>query len=157
VTSKKVEDVEDYIYNVVAKEYEEKVKDFPQEVIDQFERMISLRVIDAAWIEHITTMEHLKEGIGLRGYAQTNPLQAYALEGYNLFQNLLESVDQNISNFLLKAEIQQNIVEKKPAQKVQMNDGKEKVSLGPKKSSKVGRNDPCPCGSGRKYKQCCGK
>ncbi len=157
LTSKKVEDVEDYIYNVVAKEYEEKVKDFPQEVIDQFERMISLRVIDAAWIEHITTMEHLKEGIGLRGYAQTNPLQAYALEGYNLFQNLLESVDQNISNFLLKAEIQQNIVEKKPAQKVQMNDGKEKVSLGPKKSSKVGRNDPCPCGSGKKYKQCCGK
>ena len=157
ITSKKVEDVEDVIYNAVVDEYETKVSQFPEEVIDQFERMISLRVIDAAWIEHITTMEHLKEGINLRGYAQANPLQAYALEGYNLFQNLLENVDQNISNFLLRAEIKQNTVERRPVQKVQMNDGKQHVSNGPKKSTKVGRNDPCPCGSGKKYKQCCGK
>ncbi len=157
ISGKKIEDVEDFIYNVVATEYENKTSEFPEEVIDQFERMISLRVIDAAWIEHITTMEHLKEGINLRGYAQTNPLQAYALEGYNIFQNLLENVDQNISNFLLKAEIKQNTVERKPVQRMQMNDGKEKVSSGPKKSEKIGRNDPCPCGSGKKYKNCCGK
>lgn len=157
ITGKKVEEVEDIIYNVVANEYETKTGEFPLEVIDQFERMISLRVIDSAWIEHITTMEHLKEGINLRGYAQTNPLQAYALEGYNIFQNLLENIDQNISNFLLKAEIKQNTVERKPVQKMQMNDGKEKVKSGPKKSTKVGRNDLCPCGSGKKYKNCCGK
>ncbi len=157
ITGKKIDEVEDIIYNVVAKEYEEKTGEFPIEVIDQFERMISLRVIDAAWIEHITTMEHLKEGINLRGYAQTNPLQAYALEGYNIFQNLLENVDANVSNFLLKAEIKQNTVERRPVQRMQMNDGKEKVSAGPKKSDKVGRNEPCPCGSGRKYKNCCGK
>ena len=157
ITGKKIDEVEDIIYNVVAKEYEEKTGEFPIEVIDQFERMISLRVIDAAWIEHITTMEHLKEGINLRGYAQTNPLQAYALEGYNIFQNLLENVDANVSNFLLKAEIKQNTVERRPVQRMQMNDGKEKVSAGPKKSDKVGRNEPCPCGSGKKYKNCCGK
>ncbi len=157
IQGKKVEDVEDVIYTVVAGEYEAKTGEFPREVIDQFERMISLRVIDAAWIEHITTMEHLKEGISLRGYAQTNPLQAYALEGYNLFQNLLENIDQNISNFLLKAEIKQNTVESKPIQRVGTNDEKEKVSKGPKKSSKIGRNEPCTCGSGKKYKQCCGK
>ncbi len=157
IAKKKIEDVEDFIYNVVAKEYEEKTGEFPREVIDSFERMISLRVIDAAWIEHITTMEHLKEGINLRGYAQTNPLQAYALEGYNLFQSLLENIDQNVSNFLLKAEIQQNTVERKPIQRMHMNDGKEKVSAGPAKSDKVGRNEPCPCGSGKKYKNCCGK
>jgi len=141
----------------VASEYEAKTGEFPQEIIDQFERMISLRVIDAAWVEHITTMEHLKEGINLRGYAQTNPLQAYAMEGYSIFQNMLENIDQNISNFLLKMEIKQNTVEQKPVQKVQMNDGKEKVSNGPKKSDKVGRNQKCPCGSGKKYKNCCGK
>lgn len=157
IKDKKVEEVEDVIYNVVAKEYEEKIGEFPREVIDQFERMISLRVIDSAWIEHITTMEHLKEGISLRGYAQTNPLQAYALEGYNLFQNLLENIDQNISNFLLRAEIKQNTVEQKPTKRVQMNDGKPKVTSGPKRNDKVGRNDPCPCGSGKKYKQCHGK
>lgn len=157
IASKKINDVEDVIYKAVADEYETKTGEFPAEVIDQFEKMISLRVIDAAWIEHITTMEHLKEGINLRGYAQTNPLQAYALEGYNLFQNMLENIDQNISNFLLKAEIKQNTVERPQPQRMQMNDGKEKVSNGPKKSDKIGRNELCPCGSGKKYKQCCGK
>jgi len=154
---KKVEDIEDIIFDTVQKEYEEKTNEFPREVIDQFERMISLRVMDTAWVEHITTMEHLKEGIGLRGYAQSSPLQAYALEGYNLFQDLLENIDQNISTFLMRMEIKQNSVEKKPTQNIHTNDGKEKVKLAPKKSTKVGRNDPCPCGSGKKYKQCCGK
>lgn len=157
ISGKKIADVEDIIYKAVATEYETKTGEFPSEVIDQFEKMISLRVIDAAWIEHITTMEHLKEGINLRGYAQTNPLQAYALEGYNLFQDLLENIDQNISNFLLRTEIRQNTVERQQPKKAQLNDGKEKVSRGPKKSEKVGRNDMCPCGSGKKYKQCCGK
>ena len=155
---KRTEDIENEIFDTVKEEYETKVKEFPEDVINEFERMISLRVIDAAWTEHITTMEHLKEGINLRGYAQVNPLQAYAMEGYNLFQNLLESIDENISNFLLKAEIRQNTVAQKPTRKLHTNDGKEKVGTGPAKSEKkIGRNDPCPCGSGKKYKQCCGK
>ena len=157
IEGKKIEDVEDAIFDAVVNEYEQKTKDIPKEINDQFERIISLRVIDEAWIEHITTMEHLKEGIGLRGYAQTNPLQAYALEGYNLFQDLLESIDQNVSNFLLRAEIVQNSVEKRLTKRAGANDGKQHISAGPKKSIKVGRNDPCPCGSGRKYKMCCGK
>ena len=157
IDSKKIDAVEDVIFDAVAKEYEEKVAEFPEEVISQFEKMIALRVIDAAWIEHITTMEHLKEGINLRGYAQTNPLQAYALEGYNLFQDMLENIDQNISSFLLRAEIKQNTVENRPTERVQTNDGKNHVSAGPRKSEKVGRNQLCPCGSGKKYKQCCGK
>lgn len=155
IEKKKVNEVEDLIFNRVCEEYEAKVSEFPVEVIDQFERMISLRVIDSAWVEHITTMEHLKEGINLRGYAQTNPLQAYAMEGYNIFQNMLENIDQNVTNFLLKAEIKQNTVEPQKPQKLQMNDGKEKVSNGPKKSDKIGRNEKCPCGSGKKYKNCC--
>ena len=157
IEGKKVAEVEDAIFDAVVKEYDEKTKDTPSEIINEFERIISLRVIDEAWIEHITTMEHLKEGIGLRGYAQTNPLQAYALEGYNLFQDLLESIDQNISNFLLRAEVVQNSVERKQTRRASANDGKDHVSAGPKKKTKIGRNDPCPCGSGKKYKQCCGK
>ncbi len=157
IEGKKIAEVEDAIFDAVVNEYDEKTKDTPSEIINEFERIISLRVIDEAWIEHITTMEHLKEGIGLRGYAQTNPLQAYALEGYNLFQDLLESIDQNISNFLLRAEVVQNSVERKQTRRASANDGKDHVSAGPKKSTKIGRNDPCPCGSGKKYKQCCGK
>ena len=157
IEGKKTTEVEEILFNAVKEEYESKIADIPEEVINDFEKIISLRVIDSAWTEHITTMEQLKEGINLRGYAQVNPLQAYAMEGYNLFQNLLEEIDQNITTFLLKAEIRQNTVAQKPTRRMYTNDGKDKVSNGPVKSEKVGRNDPCPCGSGRKYKQCCGK
>ena len=104
----------------------------------------------------MNTMEHLKEGIGLRGYGQTNPVRAYTIEGFELFDKLLDKIDQDTVLFLLKAEIRQN-VERKQTLKGTANDGKEKVKSAPKRVNKIGRNDPCPCGSGKKYKQCCGK
>ena len=104
----------------------------------------------------MNTMEHLKEGIGLRGYSQTNPVQAYTMEGFELFDKLLDKIDNDIALFLLKAEIRQN-TEVKQTLKGNANDGKEKLKSAPIKVKKVGRNDPCPCGSGKKYKQCCGK
>ena len=150
----KDKDVPEYISSLVIKDYEEKVKGLP--VRNEFERAISLRVIDSNWVEHMNTMEHLKEGIGLRGYSQTNPVQAYTMEGFELFDKLLDKIDNDISVFLLKAEIRQN-TEMKQTIKGSANDGKEKIKSTPKKVTKIGRNDPCPCGSGRKYKQCCGK
>ena len=150
----KDKDVPEYISSLVIKDYEEKVKGLP--VRNEFERAISLRVIDSNWVEHMNTMEHLKEGIGLRGYSQTNPVQAYTMEGFELFDRLLDKIDNDISIFLLKAEIRQN-TEMKQTIKGSANDGKEKIKSTPKKVIKIGRNDPCPCGSGRKYKQCCGK
>lgn len=150
----KDKDVPKYISSLVIKDYEEKVKGLP--VRNEFERAISLRVIDSNWVEHMNTMEHLKEGIGLRGYSQTNPVQAYTMEGFELFDKLLDKIDNDISVFLLKAEIRQN-TEMKQTIKGSANDGKEKIKSTPKKVTKIGRNDPCPCGSGRKYKVCCGK
>lgn len=150
----KDKDVPEYISSLVIKDYEEKVKGLP--VRNEFERAISLRVIDSNWVEHMNTMEHLKEGIGLRGYSQTNPVQAYTMEGFELFDRLLDKIDNDISVFLLKAEIRQN-TEMKQTIKGSANDGKEKIKSTPKKVTKIGRNDPCPCGSGKKYKQCCGK
>ena len=150
----KDKDVPEYISSLVIKDYEEKVKGLP--VRNEFERAISLRVIDSNWVEHMNTMEHLKEGIGLRGYSQTNPVQAYTMEGFELFDRLLDKIDNDISIFLLKAEIRQN-TEMKQTIKGSANDGKEKIKSTPKKVTKIGRNDPCPCGSGKKYKQCCGK
>ncbi len=153
---KKEDDVIDYLAEKVIADYEAKMKIVPDEVRDSFEKAIALRVIDSAWLEHINNMEHLREGIGLRGYGQTNPLQAYTMEGYEMFDRLLAGIDEKISVYLLKAEISQN-TERKQTIKGTANDGKEKVKSTPKKSQKVGRNDPCPCGSGRKYKNCCGK
>ena len=150
----KDKDVPEYISSLVIKDYEEKVKGLP--VRNEFERAISLRVIDSNWVEHMNTMEHLKEGIGLRGYSQTNPVQAYTMEGFELFDKLLDKIDNDISVFLLKAEIRQN-TEMKQTIKGSANDGKEKIKSTPKKVTKIGRNDPCPCGSGLKYKKCCGK
>ena len=153
---KKEQETIDYVTEIVIKDYEEKIKDVPKEMLDDFERYIALRVIDDAWVEHINSMEHLKEGIGLRGYAQTNPLQAYALEGYDIFDKMQDNIDANIVNFLLKLNVNIN---RKPVQKGIANDGKETIKKEPatNKKKKIGRNDLCPCGSGKKYKQCCGK
>ena len=153
---KKEQETIDYVTEIVIKDYEEKIKDVPKEMLDDFERYIALRVIDDAWVEHINSMEHLKEGIGLRGYAQTNPLQAYALEGYDIFDKMQDNIDANIVNFLLKLNVNIN---RKPVQKGIANDGKETLKKEPatNKKKKIGRNDLCPCGSGLKYKNCCGK
>ena len=146
----------DYLSEKLIYEYEEKIKKVPQEVTDEFEKAITLRVIDTYWMEHINTMSHLREGIHLRSYAQNNPLREYKTEGYNLFDELLSKIDAQATTYLLKAEVRQNSERKKVAEGV-TNDGKDKVSKGPKKVQKIGRNEPCPCGSGKKYKQCCGK
>ena len=145
----------DYIFDLVIKDYEKKMISSP--LMNEFEKAISLRVIDSNWVEHMSAMEHLKEGIALRGYAQSNPAQVYTMEGFEMFENLLNKIDNDIALFLLKAEVKQNI-ERKQTLQGHANDGKEKLKAQPKRVSvKVGRNDPCPCGSGKKYKNCCGK
>ncbi len=140
----------------VKEDYIAKTKDIPKEVTEDFEKAISLRVIDEAWIDHINTMEHLREGIGLRGYGQTSPIQAYTLEGYELFDELMASIESKISIYLLKAEVRQNTERKQQNNNKIVHDTHIKKGT-PVKSEKVGRNDPCPCGSGKKYKNCCGK
>ena len=106
-------------------------------------------------MDHINTMDHLKEGIGLRSYAQTDPLVAYTKEGFELFDEMLSIINKEITIYLLKAEIRQNL-ERKQVEKPIADNSKETTKT-QRKVTKVGRNDPCPCGSGRKYKQCCGK
>ena len=148
------EETEKFITDLVIRDYEEKIKDVP--VSDDFEKAISLRVIDSNWVEHMSAMDHLKEGIGLRGYGQVNPVQAYTMEGFDLFEDLLTRIDNQTATFLLNAEIRQNVTRKQTLDG-KANDGKEKAKAAPKRVNKIGRNDPCPCGSGKKYKNCCGK
>ena len=156
ILNKEINDIIDVIQNKVLKEYEEKIKELPDEIRKDFEKAISLQVIDNYWMEHINTMDHLREGVSLRGYANEDPLQAYIREGFELFDKMLDNICKDTTLYLLKAEIRQNLQAKQV--KGSTNEAKEQgVKKTIKKGKKIGRNDMCPCGSGKKYKQCCGK
>ncbi len=157
IKDKNETEIIDYILNKIINEYENKVKNVPTEIKNEFEKAIALRVIDTYWMEHINTMAHLKEGIHLRQYAQEDPLRAYTKEGYDMFDNLLNTIDREITLYLLNSEIRQNIERKKVVENEIANDGDKPIKRKPKKSNKVGRNELCSCGSGKKYKHCCGK
>ena len=151
------DDTIEKIYEAVLKEYEDKIEEVPQEVQDEFEKALSLQVIDNYWMEHINTMSHLREGIYLRSYAQEDPLRAYTVEGFDMFDQMLQKIDRDLTIFLLRAEIHLNVERKEVAKKKLTNEDTSEVKQQPKRVKKIGRNDPCPCGSGRKYKNCCGK
>jgi len=155
--NRSTEEVIAYLYDVVVAEYEDKLKEIPEEIANEFEKAIALRVIDTHWMEHINTLANLREGIHLRGYAQEDPLRAYTQEGFELFDNLLNTISKETTLFLLKAEIRQNVERKQVAKGQAVNDSNKVKKKTPKKVTKIGRNDPCPCGSGKKYKQCHGK
>ena len=156
ILNKEINDIIDVIQNKVLKEYEEKIKELPDEIRKDFEKAISLQVIDNYWMEHINTMDHLREGVSLRGYANEDPLQAYIREGFELFDKMLDNICKDTTLYLLKAEIRQNLQAKQV--KGSTNEAKEQgVKKTIKKGKKIGRNDMCPCGSGKKYKNCCGK
>lgn len=154
---KNIDQIIDYLYDLLVNEYEEKLREVPEEVTREFEKAISLRVIDTHWMNHINTMAHLREGIHLRGYAQENPLRAYKTEGFELYEDLLSNIDKEITMFLVKAEIRQNIERKQVAKGEAVTDSTKVKKASPKQVNKIGRNEPCPCGSGKKYKNCCGK
>ena len=145
------------IYERVKDEYEVKLAALPQEVSNEFEKALSLQVLDNYWMNQINIMSHLREGIYLRSYGQEDPLRAYTTEGFDLFDKMLQKIDQDITIFLLKAEIRQNIERKAVTKTQHTNEDKTDVKKKSKQVKKIGRNDPCPCGSGKKYKQCCGK
>ena len=161
----KVEDLEeldpesliDTIYEKIVEEYEKKLSEFPDELKNEFEKAITLRVIDTHWMDHINAMALLREGIYLRQYAQEDPLRAYTAEGYEMFDNLLASIAQDTTRYLLNAEIRQNTSREQVIEGTPNEDKSKNKKQTPKRVKKVGRNDPCPCGSGKKYKQCHGK
>ena len=147
----------DTLYEKVVEEYDKKLSDFPEELKNEFEKAITLRVIDTHWMDHINAMSLLREGIYLRQYAQEDPLRAYTAEGYEMFDNLLAAIAQDTTRYLLNAEIRQNVEREQVIEGTPNEDKSKNKKQTPKRVQKVGRNDPCPCGSGKKYKQCHGK
>ena len=151
------EDVVNYLKNRIILENDDKTKDLPEDVITEFEKAIFLRIIDTYWMEHINTLSILREGIHLRGYANENPLRAYTNEGFELFENLLINIDKQVTTLIVNASVNKNTERKQVAKPIENIDNSKIAKKKPKKTIKVGRNESCPCGSGKKYKTCCGK
>jgi preprotein translocase subunit SecA len=142
--------------------YEEKEVQIGENDMRQLERFIVLQTVDAQWKDHLLSMDHLKDGIGLRGYAQQNPLIIYKKEGFAMFQDMIHRVKSEVVGILFRVQIRRETeLEPLPEprqQKLIFSHGKGDESREPvrRKDAKVGRNDLCPCGSGKKYKKCCG-
>ena len=152
----------------VSRAYEDKEARFSAPMLRQLEKIIMLQTIDTLWKDHLLNMDHLKEGIGLRGYGQKNPLQEYQKEGFALFEDMVHRIQEDVVQKLFTVEIARestasiaDLEGQQRAQQVMLSHGSESIEaerpLAKRHSDKIGRNDPCPCGSGRKYKRCCGK
>jgi preprotein translocase subunit SecA len=150
------------IFESAIKIYEEKEADFGVEEFRGLEQMIVLQVVDNLWKENLLAMDHLKEGIGLRGYAQQDPLVVYKREGFAMFTEMVERIKEETVKFLFRVQIArpEKIAAREKAEqdKLVFSHGGEEAKKPVRRSKeKVGRNQPCPCGSGKKYKKCCGK
>ena len=138
--------------------YEQKEKEFEGFDLREIERIILLKVIDRKWMDHIDDMDQLREGIGMQAYGQRDPVVEYRLVGFDMFNDMIKAIEEETTGALFHVKIEQKI-EREEAPKIT---GTNKDIDGPKtpyvrKGAKVGRNDPCPCGSGKKYKNCCGR
>ncbi|MDN6062633.1 MAG: preprotein translocase subunit SecA, partial [Staphylococcus simulans] len=163
IKGKDREDIFDTVWEKVEAAYEKQKANIPEQ-FNEFERMILLRSIDSRWTDHIDTMDQLRQGIHLRSYGQQNPLRDYQNEGHQLFDNMMMNIEEDVSKYILKSvitvedDVERDKAKEYKGQHVSAEDGKEKVKAKPiVKGDQVGRNDPCPCGSGKKYKNCCGK
>jgi preprotein translocase subunit SecA len=130
----------------------------------QLERMVMLQTVDNLWKDHLLSMDHLKEGIGLRGYAQQNPLLVYKKEGFEMFQETIDRIKAETLGILFRIQLAQpdhiDELQKPKEQKLIFSGGGDSPAIKKpvkRESEKIGRNDPCPCGSGKKYKKCCGR
>ncbi|HBC4091370.1 TPA: preprotein translocase subunit SecA [Staphylococcus aureus] len=164
IKGKDAEDIFEVVWAKIEVAYQSQ-KDILEEQMNEFERMIFLRSIDSHWTDHIDTMDQLRQGIHLRSYAQQNPLRDYQNEGHELFDIMMQNIEEDTCKFILKSvvQVEDNIEREKTtefgeAKHVSAEDGKEKVKPKPiVKGDQVGRNDDCPCGSGKKFKNCHGK
>ena len=160
------DEIKDEIYKRAVARYELRKADYEKQGINfsAVERDVLLKILDRKWIDHIDDMDNLRTGIGLRGYGNKNPITVYQAEGFEMFDDMISTVRKDVANFMMGIRIQIGV---SPEQLVRMRQAKmanlktNNAGGAPaspiKKQKEVGRNDPCPCGSGKKYKNCCGK
>jgi preprotein translocase subunit SecA len=153
------------LWNQVRERYDTRERDFGEPIMRDLEGYVLLQTVDSLWKEHLLNMDHLKEGIGLRGYAQQDPLIAYKREGHALFDDMILRLKEETVRLLFQIQVQreEQVQELRKEQEEQTmffgaaGGGSGSPQPAVRKDRKVGRNDPCPCGSGKKFKKCCGK
>ena len=152
------EEVNEYLMELVKQDIENKISKFTDDKFNEFLKVVVLRVVDTYWVQHIDQMSELRQGIGLQSYAQVNPLREYQEVGFSMFNELILSIEDNVTKYVLRAVIRDNLQRVQVARPTSTHSGKEEdTKRKPRISTKVGRNDPCPCGSGKKYKHCHGR
>ncbi|MFS0591440.1 preprotein translocase subunit SecA [Cytobacillus horneckiae] len=153
------DEVVEVIFAKIIEHYNEKEENMQPDQMREFEKVIMLRAVDSKWIDHIDAMDQLRQGIHLRAYGQIDPLREYQQEGFIMFENMIAAIEEDVAKYVMKAEIRNNL-ERQEVAKGQAVNPKEEGGKAKKKpvtkQMDVGRNDPCICGSGKKYKNCCG-
>lgn len=160
LAGKDLEEIKELILAKVKERYDEKEQELGPEKMREFEKVITLRVVDTKWIDHLSMMDQLRQGIHLRAYGQINPLQEYQREGYEMFQAMVEAIEDDVAKFIMKSQIVDNLKREEVAKGTAVRPGSdgEKPKRKPiRRGEKIGRNEPCPCGSGKKYKHCHGR
>ena len=150
------QDLVEKIMEMAEERYKLKEAEFGEDRFREVERVVLLQVVDSKWIDHIDAMDQLRQGIGLRAYGQEDPVMAYQNEGFEMFNGMIHNIWEDTVKFLYRVSNPEKIKRKKVAEPVMAGntEGNRPVV---RKDKKIGRNDPCPCGSGKKYKKCCGR
>lgn len=149
------EELADKLYSIAVERYEKKEKEIGENTLRELERIILLQVVDKKWMDHIDLMDQLRQGIGLRAYGHEDPVRAYQNEGFEMFEQMIQSIQEDTVRYLFNVQRSNKVQRKRVATPLEGNSkGSSKTVV---KKKKIGRNDPCPCGSGKKYKKCCGR
>lgn len=157
------EEMVELIVDKVKERYDKKEEELTPEQMREFEKVILLRTVDSKWMDHIDQMDQLRQGIHLRAYGQNDPLREYQFEGFAMFEKMIAAIEEEVSKYVMKAQIRENLQRQEVAKGAQAVSGggesqqKEKKRKPVVKTDHVKRNDPCPCGSGKKYKNCHGQ
>jgi preprotein translocase, SecA subunit len=159
IWGKEREEILDVLKAKIAEQYAKREEEIGPEVMREFEKVVVLRAVDSKWMDHIDAMDQLRQGIHLRAYGQTDPLREYQFEGYNMFQEMIARIEEEVATYIMRAQVAGNLQRQevvKPVMTIGGSSSSDEPVRRPVRVEKIGRNDPCPCGSGKKYKKCCG-
>jgi preprotein translocase subunit SecA len=157
---KEQDEIIELIKDLVSKRYDERETEIGAEFMREFEKVVALRAVDSKWMDHIDAMDQLRQGIHLRAYGGTDPLREYQFEGFEMFQEMIDNIREEVAMYIMKAHVQSNLERQAVAEGQAVdtkNEAGGKKPLVRDEEQRIGRNDPCPCGSGKKFKQCHGQ
>lgn len=156
ISGKEAEEIVELLKSHVMKRYEAREQELGEEIMREFEKVVVLRAVDSKWMDHIDAMDQLRQGIHLRAYGGTDPLREYQFEGFEMFQQMIESIQEEVATYIMKAHVEANLKREAVAEGQAVDPKAEQTKKPVRREEKIGRNEPCPCGSGKKYKHCHG-